>query len=346
MRILITVDPEIPVPPKTYGGIERIADQLASGLRQRGHTVGLAAHPSSTAQVDAFFPWSGSQSGRLADTWKNLRTMSGAIGAFEPEVVHSFSRLAYLLPQLRRSTPLIMSYQREPTPRTVAAAAWLARAGTLTFVANSEYIAARGRRAGGVWEVAYNWADLGRLPFQSAVKPDAPLVFLSRVESIKGPDMAIEIARRCGCRLLIAGNHAEEGPEAAYWRDRIVPHLGRDGIDYVGPVDDAQKAELLGQARAMLVPIQWNEPFGIVFAEALACGTPVISCPRGALPEIVRQGREGFLIESIEEGCAAIGRLGDIDRAACRQRAAEAFSLEVGVERFLDLYRQLLDRAR
>lgn len=345
MRILLTVDPEIPVPPKTYGGIERIADQLASGLRKRGHEVALAAHPSSKADVDAFFPWPGGHSGNAADTWKNLREMAGAIQSFKPDVVHSFSRLAYLLPQLRRSTPLIMSYQREPTPRTVAVSAWLARIGTLTFVANSEYIAARGRRAGGVWEVAYNWADLDRLPFQSAVSRDAPLVFLSRVESIKGADMAIEIARRCGCRLVIAGNHAEEGPEAAYWRDRIVPHLGRDGIEYVGPVDDAQKAKLLGQARAMVVPVQWNEPFGIVFAEALSCGTPVISCPRGALPEIVRHGQEGFLIDTVDEACAAIGRLGEIDRAACRRRAAEAFSLDVGVERFLVLYRQILNHA-
>src|SRR5216683_211775 len=85
------------------------------------------------------------------------------------------------------------------------------------------------------------------------------------------------------------------------------------------------------RARAMLVPIQWNEPFGIVFAEALACGTPVISCPRGALPEIVRNGREGFLVETLEEGCDAVRRLGEIDRAACRDRAESHFSVDAVV---------------
>jgi glycosyltransferase involved in cell wall biosynthesis len=88
----------------------------------------------------------------------------------------------------------------------------------------------------------------------------------------------------------------------------------------------------------MIVPIQWNEPFGIVFAEALACGTPIISCPRGSLTEIVRPGIDGFLIRSIEEGCEAVGRLGAIDRAACRRRAEEAFAPDVVVARYLDLY--------
>ncbi len=112
---------------------------------------------------------------------------------------------------------------------------------------------------------------------------DAPLCFLSRVESIKGADWAIEIARRTGHRLVIAGNHADSGAEGDYWRTKIEPWIGRDGIEYVGPVDDVQKNKVLGEARAMVVPIQWNEPFGIVFAEALGCGTPVISCPRGSL---------------------------------------------------------------
>jgi len=89
----------------------------------------------------------------------------------------------------------------------------------------------------------------------------------------------------------------------------------------------------------MLVPIQWNEPFGIVFAEALACGTPVISCPRGALPEIVRNGREGFLIETTEEGVEAVRRVGSVDRIACRDRAERHFSVNAVLGRYLDLYR-------
>jgi glycosyltransferase involved in cell wall biosynthesis len=338
MRVLITVDPEIPVPPLTYGGIERIVDQLVGGLRSRGHKVGLSAHPASTAAADAFFPWPGGRSQSSADTVHNLLSLGRAIGDFQPDVVHSFSRLAYLFPHLWAKRPLLMSYQREPTARTVRVAASLARKGTLTFTGCSRYIAARGRRHAGQWEAIPNFVDPSRLPFQPTVTADAPLVFLSRVETIKGADLAIEIARRCGRRLVIAGNHAESGKEGEYWRDRIAPFVDRDGVEYVGPVDDEQKARLLGQASALLVPVQWSEPFGIVFAEALACGTPVISCPRGALPEIVRDGLEGFLVETVEDGCRAVGRLAEIDRGACRRRAEEEFSAPVIVGRYEALY--------
>ena len=126
-----------------------------------------------------------------------------------------------------------------------------------------------------------------------------------------------------------------------YWKEKIEPWIGRDGIDYVGPVDDVQKNELLGKAAAMVVPIQWDEPFGIVFAESLACGTPVIACPRGALPEIVRPGVDGFLIKSIEEGAEAVAKVGALDRAACRQRAEQHFSAQAVVTRYIDLYERL-----
>ena len=166
----------------------------------------------------------------------------------------------------------------------------------------------------------------------------------SRVEESKGAHWAIEIARRTGNKLIIAGNHSDSGPEGQYWRDKIVPEIGRDGVEYVGPVDDVQKDKLLGGAKAMVVPIRWNEPFGIVFAESLACGTPVISCPTGALPEIVRQGVDGFLIQSIEEGCEAVGKIGTIDRATCRQRAVEHFSADAVLARYLELYTRLVSR--
>ena len=138
---------------------------------------------------------------------------------------------------------------------------------------------------------------------------------------------------------LVSGFAGEYHDFPHYIRSaEIEPWIGREGIEYVGPVDDAQKNVLLGGARAMVVPIQWDEPFGIVFAEALACGTPVISCPRGALPEIVRPGIEGFLIRSIEEGCEAVSRLATIDRAACRRRAEDHFSPAAVVARYLGLY--------
>ncbi|AWM40078.1 Glycogen synthase [Gemmata obscuriglobus] len=338
MRVLLTADPEIPVPPLTYGGIERIVADLAAGLRERGHAVGLAAHRGSTAPVDAFFPWPGAASQNLRDTVRNTRALARAVNAFRPDVVHSFSRLMYLLPLLPGRLPKVMSYQRNPSLRTTRWAQRLAGR-TLRFTGCSGYICAIGRRAGGTWDAVPNFVDLTKYTFRASVPADAPFVFLSRVEHIKGAHVAIAVAKRAGRPLVIAGNHAsDDTPNGRYWREQIQPHLGRNGIEYVGPVNDAQKNELLGRAAAMLVPIQWNEPFGIVFAEALACGTPVISCPRGALPEIIRNGTEGFLAETEEALAVASRRVGEIDRAACRARAESAFSAGRVISRYERLY--------
>ena len=338
MRILITADPEIEVPPVLYGGIERIVDGLVRRLRARGHSVCLVAKPGSQCVADTFVPWMGASSLSRRDTLVNMVGLRRAARAFKPDVIHSFSRLAYLAPLLRGSTPIVMSFQRDPTLRTVGMAVRLAAPGVLRFTGCSDYIAACGRRAGGDWVGIPNFFEIDALEFSPAVPPDAPLCFLSRVESIKGAHWAIEIARRTGRRLVIAGNHSETGAEGEYWRAQIEPWLGREGIEYVGAVDDVRKNKVLGEAAAMVVPIQWDEPFGIVFAESLACGTPVISCPRGSLPEIVRQGIDGFLIRSIEEGCDAVGRLPGIDRAACRRRAEQEYSPDVVVSRYLELY--------
>jgi glycosyltransferase involved in cell wall biosynthesis len=339
VRILLTADPELPVPPTTYGGIERIVADLAAGLRDRGHAVGLAAHPDSTAVVDAFYPWPGAASQRKLDTLANARALRRAAHAFRPDVLHSFSRLMYLVPLLPRRVPKVMSYQREPSLRTTAWARRLAR-GSLRFTGCSEYICRRGRAAGGDWTAIPNFVDVRKYTFRPAVPADAPLVFLSRIEPIKGTNLAIRVAKRAGRRLVIAGNHSTDGPNGAYWREQVEPHLGRDGVEYVGPLNDAQKDELLGRAAAMLVPVQWDEPFGIVFAEALACGTPVVSCPRGALPEIVRDGREGFLATTEDGLVEGMRRVGKIDRAACRARVEAEFSAATVVGRYEDLYRQ------
>jgi glycosyltransferase involved in cell wall biosynthesis len=342
MRLLLTADPEIEVPPRLYGGIERIVDVLVRCLQAKGHQVGLVARAGSTCPADAFYPWPGQRSQSKTDTISNSLVLWKAKRDFRPDLIHSFSRIAYLLPHLRGPVPLVMSFQRDPTRRTVGLASKLAASGMLTFTGCSEYIARIGRSSGGEWLGIHNFADTENLHFSSAVATDAPLVFLSRVEHIKGAHWAIEIARRTGERLIIAGNHSDTGPEGEYWRKEILPEIGRDGVEYVGPVDDVQKDKLLGGARAMVVPIRWNEPFGIVFAESLACGTPVISCPTGALPEIVRPGIEGFLIESIGEGCEAVGKLVAIDRAACRRRAVEHFSADAVLARYLELYARLV----
>jgi glycosyltransferase involved in cell wall biosynthesis len=342
LRVLITVDPEIPVPPQTYGGIERIADALVKDLQLRGHEVGLVAHPASTCHANAFYPWAGLRSQSWADVLRNMHVLRRAVANFRPDVLHSFSRMLYLVPLMRAGFPKVMSFQREPTPRTVFFAAALFR-GSLSFTGNSKYIAERGQRVAGQWQAIHNCVDTERFCYQPSVPSDAPLVFLSRVERIKGAHTAIVVARRTRRRLIIAGNHANCGAELDYWRREIAPELG-DDIEYVGPVDDVQKNALLGGAAALIVPIEWNEPFGIVFAEALACGTPVISCPHGALPEIIRHGTDGFLTDSIIEACEAVERLDTIDRANCRERAEQLFSVSVIAGQYEKLYQERIAR--
>ncbi|MBX7221291.1 MAG: glycosyltransferase [Blastocatellia bacterium] len=342
MRILLSVDPEIPVPPKLYGGIERIVHSLIEGLVKRGHQVGLLAHPESETAAQVFFPWEGKHSNHLADTIRNTSLLWRAVRQFRPDVVHSFSRLWYLAPLLIGSLPKVMSYQRHPNQVTVS---WAARLGgtSLRFTGCSEHICERGRPAGGTWLPIHNFVDLNTYTFQETVAPDAPLVFLSRVERIKGAHTAIAAALKTNRRLMIAGNHANEGDEFRYWKEKVEPHLGKNGIEYVGPVNDGQKDELLGKALGMVVPIEWDEPFGIVFAEALACGTPVISSPRGALPEIVTHGETGFLCRTLDEICQGVESLSGLHRGACRQRAELCFSAPVVVNQYEALYQHLVE---
>jgi len=340
MKILLTADPELPVPPLLYGGIERMVDLLVTGLKARGHTVGLVAHAESTTPADPLIPWPARRSQNLSDSVHNTLALRSGIRQFQPDLVHSFSRLLYMLPFMRSRIPKIMSYQRPPHPRTVG---WSARWGgnSLTFTGLSEHISRMGRAAGGVWHTIYNAADVEKYTFQPIVADDAPFLFLSRIERIKGAHTAIAAARSAGRRLLIAGNHAETGAEGHYWKEEIQPHLNHGGIEYVGPVDDVQKNKLLGQAAALLVPIEWEEPFGIVFAEALACGTPVISCPRGALPEIIRDGVDGYLVRSVDEAVSAIQKISGVSRRTCRERAERCFSARVMVDAYEQLYKAI-----
>jgi glycosyltransferase involved in cell wall biosynthesis len=306
-------------------------DGLIAELRSRQYQIGLVAHPDSECAVDYFLPWPGRKSNHAADSLRNTVALLGTVRAFKPDVLHSFSRLAYLLPLLPLRLPKIMSYQRHTGGSRNRIAAQLAGKRFL-FTACSEYIAAQGRQWGGTWLAIPNFVDTDFYRFEPAVAPDAPLVFLSRVERIKGAHTAIEIAQRARRRLIIAGNRVNDGEGMAYWQKEIAPHLNRDGIEYVGPVNDAQKNELLGKAEALLVPIEWNEPFGIVFVEALACGTPVISCPRGALPEIVRNGKDGYLVNSIAEqarGAMRVYPSGDSQALAGQLNALLASSGEL-----------------
>lgn len=339
LRIAITVDPEIPVPPRLYGGIERIVDFLVRGLLQRGHEVTLFANPESTIPC-RLLPYPGRSSQNTVDTIANMCFVSNTICREHFDVVHSFARLAYLTPLLPFRIPKIMSYQRGVSPRSVLFGTLLSRR-RLNFTACGAHLI-RQWQPDKHFHVIHNGVPLAKYDCVDELESDAPLMYLGRVEEIKGVHLAIEVAEKSGRRLIIAGNVPEADHHRRYFVERIQPHLKDKTIDYVGPVDDAAKNRLLGSSAALLMPLLWEEPFGIVMAEALACGTPVIGLRRGSLPEIVEHGVNGFACDSVSEMVEAVGRILEIDRCTCRRIAENKFSDHLIVNQYESLYRKVV----
>lgn len=338
MRILLTADPELPVPPGLYGGVQRLVAQWIGELRRHGHQVGLVARAGSTTACDSFYPWPGRTSQDPLDTLRNTFALLRAARAFRADVVHSSSRLLYTWPLLLAGTPVVMTYHRLPGLRQIRVARRLGR--RIIFTGVSDFITARGLKGGGNWRAVPNSVDLAGLTFRPQVPDDAPLVFLSRIDADKGAHLAVQIARASGVTLLLAGNHSSDANAARYWREQVAPWVDGHQIRYVGPVDDQDKDLLLGRARALLVPTQCDEAFGLVFAEALACGTPAIGTRRGAVPEIIDPGVTGFLIDTVAEGVAAVQRISSLSRLACRQAVEARFTLPQSVSAYESVYRE------
>ena len=337
MKIAITADPELPVPPRLYGGIERVIDMLVRGLVQRGHEVTLFAHADSHSPAH-LVPYRGVSSSSLLDTLRNSSclTLKALSGQFD--LIHSFGRIAYLLPLLAMGIPKLMTYQREITPRSIRWGHWLS-GGSLHFSAISRHMMTEVVDLAD-WHLVYNGVPISVYEFEPSVDADAPLVCLGRIEHIKGTHLAVEIARRAGRRLTIAGNIP--ATEQTYFDEKIRPSIDGDRIVYIGPVDDRQKNALLGSAAAFLMPILWEEPFGIVMAEALACGTPVLGLRRGAVPEIVDDGVTGFVRDDVDGLVDCVAQIGNLRRADCRSAAEQRFSDRVIVDEYLRVYAALL----
>lgn len=339
MRIALTADPELSVPPILYGGIERIVDMLALGLTRRGHDVTLFANPQSSCPVPKI-GWPGLSSGSKLATLRNAATLARHVAAGRFDVVHSFSRIAYLTPILPFPIPKLMSYQREISPHTTGSAHRIAR-GSLEFSAISRQMIDAAPLAGR-WHLVPNGVPLETYTFRDTVDAEAPLVFLGRIEETKGPHLAIEIARRARMPLIIAGNIPDA--HRAWFEAHVAPHIDNERIRYVGPVNDAEKNALLGSARAFLMPILWEEPFGIVMAESMACGTPVLGLRRGAVPEVVDHAVTGYVVDTVDDLVAAAHRLGTLSRAACRARVERLYSDATVTDAYISIYDRLMSR--
>jgi glycosyltransferase involved in cell wall biosynthesis len=342
VRIALTVDPNIPVPPAGYGGIERIADFLARGLVARGHDVTLLAHPGSRT-AGRLVPYGVPPHVGAVPRARELAQVGRYLFRHRRDfdLVHSFGRLAALVPILPvKGLPKLQSYQRDRVPwGSVGMAVRLA--GTSVRFSGCSTSVYRDRPdgpLGGQWHTVFNGADLRKYVATRLVDGDAPLVFLGRLAAFKGPQHAIAIARAAGRRLILAG--PREPNDNGFFDRAIAPHLGE--VEWIGEVDDAGKNRLLGGAAALLMPIEWEEPFGIVIAEALACGTPVIGFARGSVPEVVRDGVNGFVVKDVAGAAAAVGRLGAIDRRQVRADCEMRFSDRAIVDAYLAVYREML----
>ena len=342
MKVLLVMDPFIKVPPAQYGGIERVVADLADGLAKLGHDITLWAAPGSrvNGRVDAF--------GREGEwtRWSNLRNAMTLAGRFLAtgsrfDVIHNFGRLAYLAPMLSMDVPKVQTYMRTVNPQNMVTARRLG-ARRLHYTAVSAAIRDTGRPGGGDWSVIYNCAAPERYPFVAATDPaTAPLVFLGRLDRCKGAHHAITVAQRLQRRLIIAGNISPLPHEEAYFRAEIAPRVDGKLVTYIGPVGDEQKRTLLGQAAAMLLPIEWEEPFPVVLPEAMLCGTPFIAFRRGGVPEGIDHGRTGFLCDNAEQMADEVGRLGTINRAVVRAEAIRRFSDAAIVAEYARLYREM-----
>jgi glycosyltransferase involved in cell wall biosynthesis len=282
-------------------------------------------------------PYSGTDPQAWRDVIRDTLSVS-RLAVERPDVVHSFGRLAYLAPLLPLSLPKVMTYQRGPTPSRIRTAMRLARDDSLLFTGCSDHITAEIDPYAPVRTV-YNGVSLDTYTFQDTVPEEAPLVFLGRIAPIKGTHTAVDVARCSGRRLVIAGNVPDE--QQAYFQEEIEPRLDGEQIRYIGPVNDEEKNELLGRAAAFLMPIEWEEPFGIVMAEAMACGTPVIGTCRGAVPEVVEKGVTGFVGKDVDDLLAAVNRIEELDREATRERCERLFSDRAVVEGYEALYQDM-----
>jgi glycosyltransferase involved in cell wall biosynthesis len=164
------------------------------------------------------------------------------------------------------------------------------------------------------------------------------LLFFGRIHPDKGAAEAIAAAGRAGRRLIMAGIVQDQD----YHNEQVVPALDERAVVYRGPVGGAARTNTLGSARALLHLINFDEPFGLSVVEALACGTPVIACNRGSMPELIDDGVTGFLVNNVDEAVDAISRVGEIDRAVCRAAVSERFTVDRMADRYLDLYRSVL----
>ena len=320
-----------PCPASAYGGTEAVIATLAKGLKSRGVEVTLFAHPDSAAPVrlrSATPPREGTHMGDLMSELSWAASADEALA--ECDVVHHHSFAGVVCSS--RTDGLVMTNHGPFEPHMDALLRRVARDAAVVAISNSH-----AEDATVPVTVIHHGVEVEQFPYGDG--SGGYLLFLGRLDPSKGAHRAIEVARRAGQPLIIAAK-IREPHERRYFHDEIEPRLG-DGITYIREPRRNPTLRLLAGATALVNPIQWKEPFGMVMLEAQACGTPVLAFGCGAAPEIVRHGTTGFISATVEEMVEDVARIGKISRGAVRAHAETSFGADRMVDRYLDLYDQV-----
>ncbi len=336
LRVGIVAPPWVPVPPVRYGGTEGFVDVLARGLQARGHEVRLFASGDSTCPVERSWLFAAPPEPMGLAVLEAAHVRAAYAALTDCDLVHDNTAVGPVwAAAVRHRAPVVVTYHGCFIPETETLWAEVGRWTTLVAISRSQRESAPGVPFAAV---VHHGVEPERYPCGDG--SGGYLAFLGRLAPYKGAKAAIEIAQRAGVPLQIAAKMREQG-EREYFAEHVEPRLG-PGVEYLGEVGPEDRARLLAGAVALLNPIAWAEPFGLVMIEALACGTPVVGYPGGAAPEIVRHGVTGFLVDGVDEAVAALGRLSQIDRSACRRDVEERFSAGRMVAGYERVYRQVL----
>lgn len=342
LRIALLAPPWLAVPPAGYGGIEQVVALLADALVERGHDVELLCAPGSrsTARVvpllDRLHPRDIGASVVEADhTARAIAHLERAELDGRPfDLVHDHSGWVALAMADRIGVPVLHTIHGSFDQHAARFYAAHGHKAAITCISRAQ--AATRPHGLRVDAVIPNPIDVDAWP--TDVPKDDYLLWVGRICPDKGPHRAIEVARRAGARLILAGP-VQRGHER-YFAEHVEPHLD-ERIIHVGEVGGARKHELFAAARAFLMPITWPEPFGMVMIEAMAAGTPVIAFAHGSAPEVIEAGRSGLLVADEDGMVDALGQLDLFDPAECRASARERFSADHVAGRYEDVYRQI-----
>jgi len=329
------------VPPKKYGGTERVVSALAEGLVRRGHEVTLFASGDSVtkAKLVSVYPRA-LREARFKDLYGlNTKTLLNVGLAYSRQdqfdIIHDHTGYLSLPTANIATTPVVFTLHGAISLEMREMYRTLNKPFFVSISKEQARYMPDLHSAGTV----YNGLDMENYPFSA--ENDGYLLYVGRLSMEKGPHHAIETALTLNLPLILAAKLEEM--DRPYFREYVEPYLS-DQIRWIGEVDERERNRLMSRALCFLHPITWREPFGLTLIEAMACGCPVIAFGLGSIPEIIQNGRTGFVVSSVMEMVDAVGRLGEIDRRRCRQHALRNFNAARMVDGYENIYRKILSK--